>query len=55
MNFLFYTSTDGCHAYNFVSFCPRYNTDWMADTEIDLNPNNSVIKMLRCRTVDVDS
>ena len=25
-----------------------YNTDWIANTEIVLDPNNSVIKRLRC-------
>ena len=26
----------------------RYNTDWIANTEIGLDPSNSVIKRLRC-------
>ena len=29
-------------------FYPRYNTDWIANTEIVFDPNNSVIKRLRC-------
>ena len=30
------------------TFYSRYNTDWIAYTEISLDPNNSVIKRLRC-------
>ena len=30
------------------TFYSRYNTDWIADTEIGLDPNNSVIKRLWC-------
>ena len=26
----------------------QYNTDWIANTEIGLDPSNSVIKRLRC-------
>ena len=30
----------------------RYNTDWIANTEIVLDFNNSVIKRLRCTTLE---
>ena len=30
-------------------FYSHYNTVWIANTEIVLDPNNSVIKRLRCR------
>ena len=30
------------------TFYSRYNTDWIANTEIGLDPNNSVIKRLWC-------
>ena len=30
------------------TFYSHYNTDWLAYTEIDLDPNNSVTKRLRC-------
>ena len=30
------------------TFYSRYNTDWIANTDIGLDPNNSVIKKLRC-------
>ena len=30
------------------SFYSRYNTDWIANMEIGLDPNNSVIMRLRC-------
>ena len=29
-------------------FYSLYSTDWIANTEIVLDPNNSVIKRLRC-------
>ena len=29
-------------------FYSRYNTNWIANTEIVLDPNNNVIKRLRC-------
>ena len=32
------------------TFYSRYNTDWIANTEIGLDPNNSVIKRLWCTT-----
>ena len=34
--------------YNVFTFYSRYNMDWIANTEIGLDPNNSVIKRLRC-------
>ena len=33
--------------YNYT-FYSRYNTDWIANTEIGLDPNKSVIKRLWC-------
>ena len=36
-----------CYVYTF--YC-HYSTDWIANTEIGLNPNKSVIKWLRCNT-----
>ena len=30
----------------------RYNMDWIANTKIVLDPNNSVIKRLRCTSVE---
>ena len=30
------------------TFYSRYNTDWIANTEIGLDPNDSVIKRLWC-------
>ena len=36
--------------YNYT-FYSRYNTVWIANTEIGLDPNNSVIKRLWCTTV----
>ena len=30
------------------TFYSRYNTDWIANMEIGLDPNNSVIKRLWC-------
>ena len=33
--------------FNYI-FYSRYNTDWIAYTEIGLDPNNSVIKRLWC-------
>ena len=30
------------------TFYSRYNTDWIVNTDIGLDPNNSVIKRLRC-------
>ena len=33
--------------YNYT-FHSRYNTDWIANREIGLDPNNSVIKRLWC-------
>ena len=32
----------------------RYNTDWIANTDIVLDPNNSVIKRLRCTCMLID-
>ena len=32
-------------------FYSRYNTDWIANTEIGLDPNNSVIKRLWCMSI----
>ena len=33
-------------------FYSRNNTDWIANVKIGLNPNNSVIKRLRCSKLD---
>ena len=35
-------------SYITYAFYSRYNTDWIANTEIVLDPNNSVIKRLWC-------
>ena len=32
------------------TFYSRYNMDWIANTEIGLDPSNSVIKRLRCNS-----
>ena len=42
------TSNDyGNFLYNYT-FYSRYNTVWIANTEIGLDPNNSVIKRFWC-------
>ena len=35
-------------SYIIYAFYSRYNTDWIANTEIGLDPNNSVIKRSWC-------
>ena len=35
------------------TFYSHYNMDWMANTEIGLDPNNSVIKRLRYITIKI--
>ena len=38
----------GSFFYIIYAFYSRYNTVWIANTEIGLDPNNSVIKRLWC-------
>ena len=37
-----------CYFFTGSVFYSRYNTDWITNTETVLDPNNSVIKRLRC-------
>ena len=35
----------------FYTFYSHYHTDWIANTEIDMDPYSSVIKRLRCTCI----
>ena len=39
------------YVYTFYSLC---NTDWIANTEIDLDSNNSIIKRWRCTCISLN-